>query len=301
MHAPILVTGSAGLVGRALTRALRGLGRTVLFFDIAAPPGPDRGDVRDDQAVARAIAGCVGVVHLAAVSRVVWGERAPELCRATNEGGTRNVVAAALAAEPRPWLLFASSREVYGQADALPVREDAPLRPVNTYGRTKCMGENLLHDARSAGLATSVVRLSNVYGCPLDHQDRVVPAFVRAALQGDAPRVEGADHTFDFTHVDDTVRGLLATIAALDAGVRDLPALHLLTGAPTTLGELARISLDLAGAAVTPLLAPPRAYDVARFVGDPRLARAVLGWQAEISIHAGLSRLLTAMRAQLMP
>lgn len=301
MHAPILVTGSAGLVGRALTRALRGLGRTVHSFDLAAPPGPDRGDVRDPQDVARAVAGCAGVVHLAAVSRVVWGERDPRLCHATNEGGTRNVVAAALAAAPRPWLLFASSREVYGQPDKLPVREDAPLRPVNVYGRTKITGEQLLDDARAAGLTTAIVRLSNVYGCPRDHQDRVVPAFTRSALQGDPPRIEGPDHTFDFTHIDDTIRGLLAAIAALDADARDLPALHLLTGVPTTLGELARIALDLAGSTLCPVLAPPRDYDVARFVGDPRRARDVLGWQAEISIHTGVSRLLTAMRTESTP
>ena len=91
MHAPILITGSAGLVGRALTRALRGLGRTVHALDLAASPGPDRGDVRSPPDVARVVAGCAGIVHLAAVSRVVWGERDPQLCRATNEGGTRNV------------------------------------------------------------------------------------------------------------------------------------------------------------------------------------------------------------------
>lgn len=301
MHAPILVTGSAGLVGRALTRALRGLGRTVHSLDLAAPPGLDRGDVRHARDVARAITGCAGVVHLAAISRVVWGERDPQLCRATNEGGTHNVVAAALAAVPRPWLLFASSREVYGQPDTLPVREDAPLRPVNVYGRTKIAGERLLDDARAAGLTTAVVRLSNVYGCPQDHRDRVVPAFTRAALRGTSPRIEGTDHTFDFTHIDDTIRGLLAAIAALDAGVRGLPALHLLTGVPTTLGELARIALDLAGSAVPPVLAPPRDYDVARFVGDPRRARDVLGWQAQISIRTGVSRLLTALRTESTP
>lgn len=76
-------------------------------------------------------------------------------CRATNVGGTRNVLAAALAADPRPWVLFASSREIYGQADALPVTEDAPARAMNVYGHTKVAGEALVGEARAACRALS--------------------------------------------------------------------------------------------------------------------------------------------------
>src|SRR5690606_18739564 len=185
----------------------------------------------------------------AAVSRVIWGERDPALCRATNEGGTRNVLHAALASPRRPWIVFASSREVYGEPDALPVGEDAPLRPVNVYGETKIAGERLLEEARGAGLATAIVRLSNVYGSVHDHVDRVVPAFARSALAGDPLRIDGAEHTFDFTHIDDTARGIAAVIDALEAGERRLPAIHLLTGVPTTLGELASAAVDLAASA----------------------------------------------------
>ena len=129
----ILVTGSEGLVGSALAAALRSLRHQVVGLDLVGD-GPDHGDVRRAEDLARAVQGCVGVVHLAAISRVVWGERDPDACMATNLEGTRNVVRSCLESSPR-WVLFASSREVYGQPEVLPATEDAPRQPVNVYGR----------------------------------------------------------------------------------------------------------------------------------------------------------------------
>lgn len=297
----ILITGSHGLVGAAMTSLLTSAGHHVRSLDLRAPEHDGRDDVLDLRAVEAAVAECDGILHLAAVSRVIWGERDPALCRATNEGGTRNVLRAALAPSRRPWIVFASSREVYGEPDALPVREDAPLRPVNVYGETKIAGERLLEEARGAGLATAIVRLSNVYGSVHDHADRVVPAFARSALTGEPLRIDGADHTFDFTHIDDTARGIAAVIDALQAGERRLPPIHFLTGTPTTLGELAAAAVDLAGSASLLVHAPPRSYDVARFYGDPSRARTLLGWRPRVPLRDGLAHFLTALRATPSP
>jgi nucleoside-diphosphate-sugar epimerase len=297
----ILITGSHGLVGAAMTSLLTSAGHHVRSLDLRAPEHDGRGNVLDLRAVEAAVAECDGILHLAAVSRVIWGERDPALCRATNEGGTHNVLRAALASTRRPWIVFASSREVYGEPDALPVREDAPLRPVNVYGETKIAGERLLEEARGAGLATAIVRLSNVYGSVHDHADRVVPAFARSALAGEPLRIDGAEHTFDFTHIDDTARGIAAVIDALQAGERRLPPIHFLTGTPTTLGELAAAAVDLAGSASLLVHAPPRSYDVARFYGDPSRARTLLGWQPHVSLRDGLARFLAVLRATPSP
>lgn len=300
----ILITGSEGLVGRALGSALSAQGYAIAGLDLRAA-GQAHGDVRDADAVAAAMRGCTGVVHLAAVSRVIWGERDPALCQATNIDGTRNVLDAAaslaLAASPRPWVLFASSREVYGQPASLPVAEDAPLAPMNLYGRTKLAGEELMLGARERGLVTAIARLSNVYGDTRDHADRVIPAFARAAALGQPLRVDGSEHTFDFTHLDDTIRGLLAMIRALDddgEGARDLPPIHLLPGVPTTLGELAALAVELAGTHAPIVEAPPRSFDVSRFFGDPRRARELLGWQARVPLRQGLSQLIRDFQAQ---
>lgn len=301
MNGRILITGSEGLVGAALRNALEEDGARVAGLDLRGPGG-EEGDTRDARRVRDAVSGCRGVVHLAAVSRVVWGERDPDACFATNVGGTGNVIAAMAAERERsprgPWLLFASSREVYGQAGRLPVAEGAPLRAINVYGRTKIEGERLTMEARDNGLRTAIARLSNVYGSTRDHADRVVPAFARAAALGNTLRVEGEDSAFDFTHIDDTVRGLAALAGRLDGGEAP-PPMHLVTGRSTSLGELAALTVELAGTGAPVARTTPRAFDVSRFHGDPARARELLGWTARTPLRQGLARLIGDFRAEL--
>jgi nucleoside-diphosphate-sugar epimerase len=295
MTSRILITGSSGLVGTALHRAFEAMGDEVRCLDLVAA-GASAGDVRDPERLHAAVDGIDGIVHLAAVSRVVWAERAPAECASTNVGGTRNVLRAAAAAPRRPWVLFASSREVYGEPDALPVDEGFPLRPLNVYGRSKVEGEALVAAAQRAGLRAGVVRLSNVYGSVDDHVDRVVPAFVRAAVADEPLHVEGAEHVFDFTHVDD-VAGAVTTYAALLGGSATAPApIQLVSGVGTTLLELATLAKRLASAASPIHVAPPRRFDVTRFVGRPSRARELLGWTARTSLESGVGRLVRALR-----
>ncbi len=290
----LLITGDMGLVGGRLARDALAQGYSIAGLDLRAEP-PRRGDVRNAHDVARVVNGCVGIVHLAAVSRVIWGEQDPALCWSTNVDGTRTIIDAALASPQRPWVVFASSREVYGEPGQLPVADDAALAPVNVYGRSKVAGEQLVLGARAAGLRTAVVRLSNVYGSARDHADRVVPAFVRAALEGRPLRIDGPTNTFDFTHVDDAVNGLLAVMRAVALGEM-LPPLHLLTGQPTSLGELAALVLDLTSSTSTMIEAPSRTFDVARFYGDPTRSAEVLGWRASIPLRDGIVRLVAELR-----
>jgi len=295
----ILITGSAGLVGTALANILQTRGYRVHPLDLRDPDPRLRADVRDAQVVQRALAGCAGIIHLAAVSRVIWGERDPEGCRTTNIGGTRNVLDAAIAAAERPWLIFASSREVYGQPQQLPATEDTPLDPINIYGHTKIAGERLVAVARDQGLPCAIVRLSNVYGSATDHHDRVVPAFVRAAVAGQPLRVEGAEHTFDFTHIDDTARGIASLADLLAAGQPPPPPIHLLTGTPTTLGQLAALAIELAGTHAPVTHAAPRDFDVANFHGSPARARQLLDWIPRVPLRDGLARFITEIRVEI--
>lgn len=217
---------------------------------------------------------------------------------ATNYHGTQNVLQVALEQAIPPWVIFSSSREVYGQPDHLPVHEDMPLRPMNVYARAKYQAEQAVLAARRDGLQTAIVRLSNVYGCTQDHADRVVPAFARAAALGQTMRIDGKNHTFDFTHVSDTARGIMAVVERLQAKRRDLPPIHLLTGKPTTLGELASLA-NRFGKANSPIQeAPERDFDVARFYGNPARAEELLKWRAEIDIETGLRRLIEDFAAQ---
>lgn len=282
----ILVTGSSGLVGTALCESLRASGEKVREFDLVNGAGED---TRDAGAVARAMRDCRGVVHLAAVSRVAWAEREPAKAASVNSRGTENVAASAEAVGA--WCLFASSREVYGHTSSL-VDESFPLRPVNTYGRTKVAGERAV-GSRKAG---TIVRLSNVYGSVHDHADRVIPAFIRAALDGQPLKVEGPSNAFDFVHLTDAVAGLRKLVECLDRGVYPMPT-QLVTGRATSLWSLAHIIVELANSNSVVMETEPRNYDVSTFCGDPRRARQQLRWAAKISVGDGLADLIGRFRA----
>lgn len=293
----ILVTGSSGLVGTAVTSEFQARGVETMGLDLRAS-GAAWGDVRDEARVRDLVERADGIVHLAAVSRVIWGEREPDLCWATNVGGLRNVLGAATGSARRPWLIFASSREVYGQPEVLPATEEAPLRPVNVYGHSKVEGERLVDAAREVGLRACTIRLSNVFGSPADHADRVVPAFARGAAVGAELRVDGLDHTFDFTHIEDVTRGIVALCGLLADGGSPPPPIHFVSGRPTTLGQLAALAARLGQRGSSIRAASPRDFDVARFVGDPSRARAVLGWEPQVHLEEGLARLIDAFRPQ---
>ena len=289
-HAPrILVTGSQGLIGSRLVRTLSNEGVDVTGLDLRAPRP---GDILDRQDVEQAVREVDGIIHLAAVSRVLDGERDPDKCWATNVEGTQHLLDAAARSEREPWLVYASSREVYGQPDSLPVSEEAPLRPVNIYGRSKAEAEVRCD---RAAVRTAVVRFSNVYGTTTDHADRVVPAFARQAAEGQSLRVDGWNHTFDFTHLDDTVDGLMRLCTQMTAGASP-PPIHFVTGSATTLGQLAELAVSLANTDAKIREAQPRTFDVARFVGNPARAASLLGWRPQTPLSNGLARLIDAFR-----
>jgi nucleoside-diphosphate-sugar epimerase len=293
----VLITGSEGLIGRHLSPRLANCGFGLRAFDIRRSP---QEDIRDGHARAEALDGVEGVVHLAAISRVVWGERDPANCAATNVTALRGLLDIAIRAARRPWVVFVSSREVYGNAAGLPVDEEAPLRPMNVYARTKCDGELLARQARDAGLVVNVARLSSVYGCVDDHADRVVPAFAKAAACGGSIRVDGPSNTLDFTFIDDVTEGLAGLIAATARG-EVFPPIHFVSGRGTTLGALAELAVSRARAPVETIEASSRDYDVSHFVGNPARARALLGWSATVPIAVGLKRLIAGFAATRFP
>ena len=293
----ILVTGSEGLIGSAFCDLLAKSGYRVEKLDWRATDPKSTGDIRDEALVKERMRGCRGVVHLAAISRVADGESDPELCWQTNVIGTEVVMRAASEMPIRPWVLLASSREVYGEPGQLPVREDSPMRPVNVYGRSKAAAERVALAWRRSGVETAVVRLANVYGSLNDHPKRVAPAFARQAAAGELLQVCGRENTFDFTHLDDVTLGLLSVVEALQAG-EVLPPIHLASGWATTLGELADLAVSLGRNKAKVAEVPAPTYNVSRFLGDPSRARELLGWQARIKIGEGMNRLIEDFRRE---
>jgi UDP-glucose 4-epimerase len=281
----ILVTGSKGLVGKKLCAQLRAHAIEVIELDLVGN-GVEYGDVTNSYDVITRVARVTGIIHLAAVSRVVWGEQDPEKCWNVNVNGTANVINAALESPLKPWVLFVSSREVYGNV-LTPVIESAPYNPASVYGKTKVEGEKLALAAREKGLITGVVRLSNVYGSADDHFDRVIPAFVNAAIHNTPLCVEGGTSQYDFTHVNDAVDGIHQYAELLDTGV-NAPILHFLTNTSTSLDALALKTIAALNSTSAIVSGTPRTYGAGKFLGDNRNAREVLNWEPKIALEQGI-------------
>lgn len=297
----ILVTGGTGFIGRHLVRRLlhRPEVAEVRVLDnlfrgarpeACLPPDPRlrfiEGDIRHADTVRQAVDGVGTVFHLAAQSNVLGSVSDMEYSFSSNVTGTFNVLRAAGDAR----VVFASSREVYGEARALPVAEDSPLAPKNAYGASKMAGEAYCRVFAAQGRPVSVLRLANVYG-PED-TGRVIPLFCQRALAGQPLLIYGGGQLIDFVSVDLTCEALLrAAETDLDGPV------NIGCGQGTTLPELAaRVAACLPGSAVTTELLPPRGPEVERFVAHTGRMGALLGLTSPPDPLAGLSEILAHLQ-----
>ncbi|MCI4324310.1 MAG: NAD(P)-dependent oxidoreductase [Thermoplasmata archaeon] len=295
------MTGSSGLVGVPLCDALRTSGHRVDEFDLRPPPGRapsepfEAQDIRDSGAVESAITGVDGVVHLAAVARCGAAEAEPELARSVNVGGTRTLLSALQSNERTPWLLFASSREVYGDVRAVPVPETSPLQPKAVYGRTKADAEAEIQRSRDAvPRSVSILRFTNLYGSPWDYPDRVIPAFLRRAKSGAPLEVRGPDQVLDFLDVRDAVRAVVRAVTLLASSVDDLGTTNVASGRACTLRALADQVVELTGSPSPIHEVAPAAWTPSIFVADIARARRTLGWEPTIPLPRGLADLSAA-------
>lgn len=284
----IAVTGSAGLIGRALCLALLHAGYAVREIDLAFSTDDVRyGNILDRERMEALLADVDGVVHLAAVSRVMLAEQNPELCWAVNSGGTEQLVELLARTAPQAWLLFVSSREVYGQATRFPCSEHTPFNPLNVYARSKVAGEQIVERVRDRGAIAGIVRLSTVYGGSNDHPTRLIPAFMAAAIQNSEFRIDGENTFVDPTFLDDVIQGLILLVRRLFRRHSFSPV-HFVSGQRATLLELARLVSEVVGKPANLRITDPRSYDVAGFEGDPSYALKEFGWRASTPLCKGL-------------
>ena len=167
--------------------------------------------------------------------------------------------------------MFTSSREVYGDAKALPVGESVAFHPQNMYGASKAAGEFYCRQFATEGLEVMVLRLANVYG-PGD-RDRVIPLFIELALSGQPLTIYGEGKILDFVWIGDVVTALITAASA--------PADHPInigSGQGTTLPELAKRILEITGSASTIHQLPARSIEVNRFIADISAARRILAY-----------------------
>ena len=295
----IVVTGAAGFIGSHLSERLLAAGHEVHgldsftgFYpralkeanlaDAGAAPGFRlfESTASTPEGLGAAFAGAEAVCHLAGRPGVRGG--APHAFEEANVRTTEAVLRAAGAAGVRR-VVLASSSSVYGTADA-PVSEDAPLRPLSHYGRSKLRAERMAaRMAGKLGLELVVLRYFTVYG-PRQRPDMAFARFVTAALDGgQMPLLGDGTQTRDFTYVSDACD---ATLAALDRG-RPGATYNVSGGNPATLAEaFACLGTSLG---VTAQLTPaaPDSREPRSTAADLARARSELGWEPSVDLATG--------------
>ncbi len=297
----VLVTGGAGFIGAHLVASLVDEGAEVVVLDNLRRGAKEKlptdvrfidGDVRDRETVRAACAGATRVYHLAAQSNVLGAVSDMDYSFTTNVVGTYNVLVAAREAGVGR-VVFASSREAYGEVETIPVREDRAMNPKNAYGASKAAGEVYCRAVQGTyGLDVSVLRLANVYG-PGDH-DRVIPIWLDRARRGLTLDLYGGAQVLDLVPVELVVEALRK---AGETPLDGLPV-NIGSGRSTTLHDLAARIQTLPGVSVDVRVLPPRAVEVTRYVADVAAMKGVLGLTPPFDPLEGLDALWAAEQAK---
>ena len=297
----ILVTGGLGAIGTTLIKALINYGRDVVVYDwkyyntkgISQGIKIVNGDIRDYKGLSKLLSreNITGIVHLAAISQVGFSENNRSLCSSVNIGGTSSLIRAIEKSGKMPWVVNCSSREVYGEPINVPVNEYHPLHPVNTYGKSKALAENILEYYTSVlGFNAITLRPSNVYGSIYDLPERMVPRFITNALAGEHIEVYGGDQVLDLLHISDAIDGIVRAIMLLERmtchGYYDV--FNLATGAPHSLNDVISLVSLYVGRDIDTVRLEPRSFDVKRYIGDTIKASEKLGFVARTTLEEGI-------------
>ncbi|MDN3919379.1 UDP-glucose 4-epimerase GalE [Roseateles violae] len=315
----ILVTGGAGYIGSITTLQLLEAGHQVLVLDnlcnakpgvlerIAALAGRrptfEQGDVRDTALLHRLMQehAIEAVVHFAGLKAVGDSVRLLLDYFDNNVQGTLSLLRAMQAGSART-LVFSSSATVYGQADAMPLHEDAATGATNPYGRSKLIVEQILADLATSDPAWSLcaLRYFNPVGAhpsgqlgddPQGIPNNLMPYIAQVAVGRrhflqvfgkDYPTADGIG-VRDYIHVQDLARGHLAALKH----VHGSPGWHVFnlgTGCGHSVLEMVAAYEAASGKPVPREFAPRRPGDVAMSWADPSRAQRVLGWRAELGL-----------------
>lgn len=303
MSGTILVTGGAGYIGSHanLMLAERGVPTVVLdnltyghreFVQAGEFVLADLADIDQLREVFRRHP-ISGVMHFAAYAYVGESVQDPAKYYGNNVGATLNLLRVMREFDVRR-IIFSSTCATYGSPVSLPMAEDHPQAPINPYGWTKLMVEQMLKDFhRAYGMQYVSLRYFNAAGA--DPQGRVgewhepethlIPLALQAILHPDKPlRIFGDDYDTpdgscirDYIHVTDLAQAHLLALDYLQAGGPST-AFNLGNGAGYSVKEVVRAAQEVTGRPVPFEMAPRRPGDPASLVGAAGRIRAELGW-----------------------
>ncbi|WP_314146568.1 UDP-glucose 4-epimerase GalE [uncultured Leifsonia sp.] len=301
----VLVTGGAGYIGSHVVRQLVARGDDVLVVDDLETgderriPGVPivRAELSDPASigvVADALAGVDAVIHFAGRKRVNESVLRPAWYYQQNVGGMANLLLAMEAAGVEA-MVFSSSAAVYGTSEGESIPESAPTRPINPYGHTKLVGEQMLTAVAAARpFRSASLRYFNVAGAGTPELGdtavlNLVPMVFEKLDAGEPPVIFGADYPTpdgtcirDYIHVADLASAHVAALGAVVRGsIEGNRAYNIGTGVGSSVREMVEAIEEASGVAIEPRIAARREGDPAVVVADPSRAREELGWRAE--------------------
>ena len=312
-----LITGGLGFIGSNLARRLVRAGAKVTVVDSLIPEyggnlrnlaGLERhvqvnvSDVRDRHSLPVFVRGKDYLFNLAGQTSHMDSMVDPETDLEINARAQLSILEACRRHAPGIRVLFASTRQLYGRPDFLPVTEEHPLRPVDVNGINKLAGEQyhlLYHHVH--GIRSTVLRLTNTIGPRMrikDARQTFLGVWIRALLEDRPLEVWGGEQLRDFTYVDDCVDALLRAGAAESAAGE---VFNLGGPPPVSLRELAAMLVEVNGGGRFEIRAFPaerRKIDIGGFHADWGKIERVLGWRPRTSLRVALRRTLAYYRRE---
>lgn len=314
----IMITGGLGFIGSNLAHRLVRFGAKVLFVDSLIPEYGGNlfniadieqevqvniADVRDEHSMLYLVKGQDFLFNLAGQTSHVDSMRDPYTDLEINCRAQLSILEACRKENPSIKIIFASTRQVYGKPEYLPVDERHPLRPVDVNGINKMAGEwfHILYN-NVYGIRACALRLTNTYGPRMrvkDARQTFLGWWIRQIIEDQELQVFGnGKQVRDFNYVDDVIDALLLAASCPEA---DGQIFNLGGNDPITLSGLAELLIEINGSGNYSIVAFPqerKVIDIGDYYADYRLIRSKIGWRPTVSLREGLSRTLEYFKAQ---
>jgi len=313
----VLVTGGLGFIGSALARRLVELGAKVTLVDSLIPEyggnlfnihdirdrvTVDLTDVRDAAAMSSLIKKRQFLFNLAGQTSHLDSMTDPMTDLNINAAAQLHILEACRLHNRDLKIVFASTRQVYGRPEYLPVDEKHPIEPVDVNGINKLAGEwyhllyNNVYQIRACAL-----RLTNTYGPGMrvkDARQTFLGIWIRRLIEGKPIQIFGdGKQRRDFNFVTDVVEALLRAAASREA---DGQLFNLGHHEQISLRELASMLVEINGSGNYELVPFPddrKAIDIGDYYADFRKIDEVLGWSPQVTLENGLKQTLEFYRA----
>jgi UDP-glucose 4-epimerase len=314
----VLVTGGLGFVGANLAHRLVELGARVTLVDSLIPSYggnlrnvagiEDRvtiniADVRDEHSMDYLVQGKDFLFNLAGQTAHLDSMRDPYTDLDINCRAQLSILEACRKHNPGLKIVYASTRQIYGKPDYLPVDERHLLRPTDVNGINKMAGEwyHILYN-NVYGIRACALRLTNTIGPRMrvkDARQTFLGIWIKKLLDEEPIQVFGDGAQIrDFTYVDDAVDAFLLAGAEPAA---DGQIFNLGSDETINLRDLAALLVEINGGGsyeVVPFPPERKAIDIGDYYADFRLIRGRLGWRPEVPLREGLRRTLEFYRAE---